>query len=441
MPFLMQLMEEAPDIWHTAEWVRLIREASVRRDALIRAKSLAAELNDPSADPALLADDAERLAKLIRTRERPQARPQLQLVRVADVEPEPVTWLWPNRIPLGKLTLLCGDPGLGKSHLTTDIAARVTRGDRWPDDPTRCQIGSVILFSAEDDVADTIRPRLDRAGADVRKVHVLESVKAPNPKTGVMERRSFSLGEHLPALEQCLQTIGDVRLLVIDPVSSYTGKTDSHKNAEVRTLLGPLADLAQRYDVAVLAVTHLSKGSGGKAVYRATGSLAFAAAARAVWMLARDLDDPAKRVLLPVKCNVAKELTGLAFKIRDDGGGSFVAWDADPVPMTADEYLAAEAKRQDKPEGDDATALGVAVDFVKEQLSAGPMLSAELAAGASANQIKSKTLERARNNLGCKARKRGDGKWEVLLPGHEQRQTPHRGDVDGVDVLGDVDRQ
>lgn len=436
--FLVQLMDETPSVLHLDEWTKAIRDAAIQRETLLKAKSLAAGLHDPTADPSLLAEEADRLAALIRSGKKTKSRPHLELVRVSEVEAQAVEWLWPNRVPLGKLTLLCGDPGLGKSHLTADIAARVTTGSRWPDDPAPCLPGSVILFSAEDDVADTIRPRLERAGADVTKVHVLESVKARNPKTGIMERRSFSLADDLPALEQNLQTIGDVKLLVIDPVSSYTGGVDSHKNAEVRSLLAPLAELAQRYGVAVLAVTHLSKGAGGKAVYRATGSLAFAAAARAVWMIAKDLDEPTKRLLLPVKCNIAPELSGLSFHIQSDFGGSFVAWDANPIPMTADGYLLAESKQQEN-RSHDPTALDQAVAFLENQLADGPMLTTELKSGATANGISAKTLERARDRSGVKARKREDRKWEVYFPDRDQRQSLHHGEVDDVGGIDGVD--
>lgn len=415
---LLQLMDETPEVWHVAEWSQRIQAAAAKRRAVITAKNLLADLNNPTADAEDIAAAAQHVAELALKGKHKRPRPEILLMNVADVEPKDVSWLWPNRIPAGKLTLLCGDPGLGKSHLTMDIAARVSNGWRWPDDPTTSSPGKVIIFSAEDDIADTIRPRLDRAGADVSQVFCLESVKSVDPKTGQPRHAAFSLAEHVPLLADAVKRLGDVRLIIIDSISSYTGKTDSHVNAEVRTMLAPLVDLAEAHGFAILAVTHLSKGAGGKAVYRATGSLAFAAAARAVWMLAKDLDDPQRRLLLPVKCNIAPELSGLGFCIQSDSGGSFVAWEAEPVAMTADGYLADENKRQTKGKADaDDSALAEAVEFLKQQLQAGPVLSTELESARKAHDISVATLRRAKEQLRCTADKRkSDGKWMVLLP-------------------------
>ena len=193
---------------------------------------------------------------------------------VASVDRQQLEWLWPGRIPLGKLTLMCGDPGLGKSFVTLDMAARVSTGDPWPDTSLlRQPAGGVVLFNAEDDLADTIAPRLDRMGADDKRIVAIEGVAVQS------QQRHFSLEIDLPRLEEVLDDNPDARLVVIDPVSAYCGSVDSHKNADVRGLLAPLANLASRRRVAIVCVTHLSKSGGNKAVYRAMGSLAFAAAA------------------------------------------------------------------------------------------------------------------------------------------------------------------
>ena len=369
--------------------------------------------------------------------------PQLNLRRCADVKPEHITWLWPNRIPRGKITLWCGDPGTGKSIGTMDVAARVSTGASWPDGTHGSVPGSVIVFSAEDGVEDTVVPRLMRAGADLTKVHVMESITHIDPTTGQTVHRAFVLGEHVPLLEQAVERIGDVALVVIDPVSSYGGKVDSHKNGDVRSMLAPLTKLAADHDIAILMVTHLSKGAGGKALYRATGSLAYVAAARAVWMVARDLDDPKRRLLLPAKCNIAVEVTALAFSIMGDASGPFVAWEG-VVDMTADSYLKSEATRQaDIAKGDDDSVLAEAVAFVQEQLKDGPVLAAELQATAKAQSIKFRTLERARKQLRTKARKRdGTNKWEVCLPDQmdvKSAKPPVTRNLGDVGEVGGVD--
>lgn len=256
----------------------------------------------------------------------PDDRPAI--VRLCDVAPRPLEWLWPGRIPLGKLSLICGDPGTGKSLLVADLAARVSAGLAWPDAPAHRAAGDVWLISLEDDLADTIRPRLDAAGAAVSRVHALPEV--------------FSLDAHLAQLDSALARTEGARLLVIDPIAACLGKVDSHKNADVRGALAPLALMAARRSVAVVCIHHLNKSAIGPALYRAAGSLAFAAAARAVWLVAMDRDDKRRRLLLPIKNNLAEALTGLAYCIEGDEARAVgrIVWDPRPIDASADEALA-----------------------------------------------------------------------------------------------------
>jgi hypothetical protein len=237
----------------------------------------------------------------------------------------------------GHLLQLSGDPGLGKSFITLDIAARVSRGKRWPDNPQSKQpAGKVILPNCEDDPGDTIAPRLDKANADDTKIIVLKGVSL------MSKRRPFSLECDIPRLEEALTDHRDVRLIVIDPIAGFLGKVDSHNNSEVRGMLAPLADLASRFHVAILTVTHLAKTGGNKAFYRAMGSLAFAAAARAVRAITKNPDNPERRLFLPAKLNPARDPDGLAYR-NDDGR---VVWEFNPVKMHADDAFAAETANQ-----------------------------------------------------------------------------------------------
>ncbi|MGO9947483.1 MAG: AAA family ATPase [Steroidobacteraceae bacterium] len=156
---------------------------------------------------------------------------------MADVQPEKIEWLWPGRIAVGKQTLIGGEPGLGKSQITAALAAAVTTGGAWPCDEGRAPLGSVLILSAEDDASDTIRPRLDAAGADVSGVHLISAVRQSDGNG----RRTFNLQVDLALLEQAIKRIGNVRLVIIDPVSSYLGKP-----TVTRTLMcgGPLSRLA-----------------------------------------------------------------------------------------------------------------------------------------------------------------------------------------------------
>jgi len=224
-----------------------------------------------------------------------------ELIKLSEVKSRPIEWLWEGRIAIGKLSIISGDPGLGKSLITISMAAIVSRGGEWPVDGTNAPLGSVLLMSAEDDLADTIRPRLDAALADVNMIDALPMVKCVD-QTGQQSRRFFSLTSDLPVLEMALKTRPDFKLVVIDPISAFTGKTDTHNNSDVRGLLAPLAELAQKRRVAIVCVTHLNKGSGA-AIYRSMGSLAFVAAARSAFVVTKSPGNPLVRWLMPSKNN------------------------------------------------------------------------------------------------------------------------------------------
>jgi putative DNA primase/helicase len=210
------------------------------------------------------------------------------MVQANDIEMVPVVWMWPGRMALGKLSLIAGEPGLGKSQMTAALAAAVTIGGRWPCSNERAPLGSVVIFSAEDDDAgDTIVPRLKSAGADLRRIQIVSAVKDRSDRGAAIER-SFSLQVDLHLLEMAIQNLGDVRLIIIDPITSYLGKVDSHKNAEIRGVLEPVAHMAARHGAAVVGITHFSKGGGTSAINRFIGSIGFIAAARAAFVVTAD---------------------------------------------------------------------------------------------------------------------------------------------------------
>lgn len=336
------------------------------------------------------------------------------LKRLADVSPEPIDWLWPGRIALGKLTLIPGDPGLGKSFLSLDLASRVTRGTKWPDSSDCAPQGSVVLLSAEDDAADTIRPRLDAAGADVSRVFALSAI-AGRDADGPYERPP-DLGRDIAEIGKAIDTVPDCKLVIVDPISAYMGGADSHKDAEVRSVLAPLATLAAQRKVAVVCVTHLRKGEG-QAIHRSMGSVAFAAAARAVWTVVRDRTEEAKRLFLCVKNNLGNDHTGLAFTLTtglSPGTVPHIEWYSGPVTMSADEAMAPEPRQR----GPDPTDRNEAVDFLRTALADGPRLSKELEEEArEGHGIAVKTLKRARKEIGVVAyREEVLGPWWNRLP-------------------------
>jgi hypothetical protein len=325
--------------------------------------------------------------------------------RLNDVTREVLEWLWPGRVPLGKLTLLAGDPGLGKSFVTLDMAARVSRGEPWPDTPLLRQTpGGVILLNCEDDIGDTIAPRLDKAGADDTRIVLIEGVSM------LGQRRQFSLEADLPRLEEVLGANPGTRLVVIDPIAAYCGNVDSHKNSDVRGMLAPLAELAGRHRVAVLTVTHLSKSGGSKAVYRAMGSLAFAAAARAVWAIIKDKDQAERRLFLPAKLNLARNPDGLAYRIEQGR----VEWEYEPVQMHADDAFAAEMESSNA-HGHRGADRQEAAHWLSAQLLGGPLATTQVMADAKEHGFSERTLRRAFKELGGRSKRGRDGQWHWSL--------------------------
>ncbi len=312
---------------------------------------------------------------------------------LSTVKSTPVSWLWPGRIPRGKVTLLCGDPGLGKSFVTMDMAARVTSHQDWPDAPTPLkQPGSVLVLSAEDDPSDTIRPRIEAAGGDPSRVLVLEGVK----REGGGGSKGISLTVDIDMIEQALASMERPRLVIIDPISAYMGDADSHNNTEVRGILAELSRLAGKLGPAIVCVTHLNKAPGGKAVYRAMGSLAFTAAARIAWQIAKMPGDEEKRAMVLVKSNLPDVGKGLAFRLsQDENRNGFVQWLDTSLEISAD-FMEEGAPG----EGD---AVPEACAFLRSTLAAGPRPAQEVIADAEKNGIPLASLKRAKRLAGVRS--------------------------------------
>jgi hypothetical protein len=344
-------------------------------------------------------------------------KPPSQLVSVcaSEVGLEPVEWIWQGRIAKGKHTCIAGEPGTGKSQLSTFIAATVTMGGVWPCGEGRSPQGSVIILSAEDGAADTIVPRLHAAQADLGRVQIIKAVKEGE------DRRTFNLQRDLALLEEECNRIGDVALIIIDPVSSYLGKTDSHKNAEVRGVLEPIGEFAERMGVAVLSITHFSKPSAGsatKALHRFIGSIAFVGAPRiALAVIERD----GRYLLLHAKNNLAPPPSGLSYKIQEALiqpsriessmiESSRVVWDGEHVSISADEAINSR-KGREAPDRDDAE------EFLKEFLASGPKKQGEVEDAAQGHLHAWRTVRRAAQKLKIKPKKDGmDGPWMWELP-------------------------
>jgi len=316
-------------------------------------------------------------------------------IGLKDVAPEAVQWLWRPRIPLGKLTLIEGDPGIGKSWLTCAIASAVAAGAGLPGmPPTEPQ--SVLMLSAEDGLADTIRPRLDALGADLSRISAMAQ-PIMFDKNGLYHLR-LAIRSRRPAL------------IVIDPLMAFfDGGIDINRASEIRQVLAVLARLAERFKCAVLAVRHLTKSSASRAIYRGLGSIDFTAACRSVLLAGCDPENPERRALVHIKSNLARTAPALGYSIDDQR----FLWTG-PSTLTAERLLAAADREE-------TTTVLDARDFLLTALAAGSRPAREVLKEARAAGISERTLRRAKASTGVEAERQGshqggDQVWCWRLP-------------------------
>ena len=346
---------------------------------------------------------------------------------LSGVEPEEVSWLWPSWLALGKLALVDGDPGLGKSAMTLDLAARVSAGMAFPDG-AECEPAGVVLLSAEDGLADTIRPRLDAAGADTSKVLALVTVPDENGHD-----RLLAIPEDLALIEKGIRRVG-ARLVVVDPLMAFLGdNTNSHRDQDVRRALAPLAGLAERTEAAVLVVRHLNKAAANNPLYRGGGSIGIIGAARMASVVGKDPQDENRRVLASTKNNLAMPPASLMFRLEEAEGGSVrVTW-LGRSEVSAKDLLATP---QDQEHSD---ARSEAVEFLNGVLSDGPLPAKQVIDEADDAGIAEKTLRRAKKILdvivyreSAAGEKRGSGRWMWKLPMVELVEDGVQGDHQDV---------
>ena len=328
------------------------------------------------------------------------------------MERRALEWLWPGRIPLGKLTVIAGEPGTGKSTMMTNIAARLSTGAGWPDGASGqcCQKGDTLILSGEDDPEDTIGPRFDVNGADEHRIALLQMIR--NPKV----QREFELGRDIPRLEQIVKTQRpDTRMVIVDPLSAYLGGTDANDNAQLRGLLAPLAAFAAETRVAVVAITHFRK-SDGSALHRIIGSIGLVGAARMAHAVVHDPDDKERSLLLPVKCNIARMPDGAAFRLINPEGSSVacVHWESEPIRRSVDDVLAAGVHMEYTPSATDR-----AVQWLRDILIDGPTRAKDVLASAENQEFSERTIRNAKKLLGVQSKRLhrdGDIHWLWYMP-------------------------
>lgn len=331
------------------------------------------------------------------------------ITNLADVEPEEVSFLWPPYIPFGKLTLLEGDPGLGKTFLSLCICAAISNGGVLPDQDGKPTVqlnkGRVLFMTAEDGLADTLVPRLEMMGADRSQISCLTGWRTAESE----EEMSFTLAD-VNVLKAALdETRPD--LVVIDPLQAYLGGgVDMHRANETRPLLSNLGKIAEEYGCAVLAIRHLSKG-GNKALYRGLGSIDFTAAARSVLTVGQE-PVTKQKAMAHIKSSCAMNGATLSFDIHADFG--FI-WSGVSSFSIEDLLASPAAVKDDRGEGED-TRLDEATEFLYDLLEDGPLESKEIQKQAKQASIKWRTVQRAKEQMEFKAFKKGDvWYWPKLI--------------------------
>ena len=339
-------------------------------------------------------------------------------IRMNDVEQEKTEWLWNRRIPFGAITIIDGDPGLGKSTITTDLAARLSTGRPMPGGKvmgkkkTRNNKGNVLLLSAEDDPKRTIRPRLEAADADSSRITLL-----PHINDVEVGERPVLLPRDIPAIERIIVE-DDVRLVIIDPLMAYLEeKINPNSDASVRRCLHPLKMVAERTRVAIVILRHLNKQAGSAPIYRGGGSIGITGSSRSALVIGKHPEEKSKCVLHSAKSNLGPLPLAITYRVggvkNDFGGTSKIEWgnvEDIPIELILDQHV---SKRPMKVEECKAE--------IQRLLKKGPMLSKTLQQRTlSATDVGVRTFKDARQEV-CESEKEpvARGRWWSRLRGQK----------------------
>ena len=332
------------------------------------------------------------------------------VVTLSDVALARVAWLWKDRIALGKLNAIVGNGGLGKSTIALELAARLSTGRDMPDGTKGLPAADVVVLSLEDGAADTIKPRLLRAGGDDERVHLLTSVRD--------EQGSPTLPT-LPddvAIVQALIEAFDAKLLIVDPISAYlSSAVNSWRDADMRRALAPLAQLADDLGIAVLLIIHLTKAMSVDPLHRVAGSVAMGAALRQIMLVTEDPHDEDRRVVAQLKSNLAPRARALAYRFSapDEWGAARIEWDGETNYRISD--LLGSGQRG-------GTGLERAKEMLRKTLSVGPVPAEDAMDEVTTfAAVSERTVTRAKRELGVKSVREGgmgeDGTWYWYLGG------------------------
>jgi hypothetical protein len=337
----------------------------------------------------------------------PDGRIPRIIVKASEVKTRKVEWLWPDRIPIGKLTTWAGWGGLGKSFVSMDLAARVSNGDEIPGGNGLCfEPGRVLILNSEDDPEDTSVPRLIEAGADLDRISFLRSEVLGEFKLSDLETLDVAME----------QAGGGVSLVVIDPAASHLGDVNDHKNSELRKILTPLGLWAAKVRVAMVLITHVSKPQAGKveAAARVIGGVAWTNAVRSAVMFTADPDDKSRSLFLPFKTNNGPKQKGYAYRVVPSGDLARVQWEEE-VDYSADEAI--EASKQAEKTASETEVR----QFVKDRFRATIKVpSSAIWEAAKQEGISDRQLKKAKKDLGIQAKQMelDDGRtaWFWIAP-------------------------
>ena len=324
------------------------------------------------------------------------------VVKLETVAREEVDWIWQDRLPLRRLTGFIGDPGVGKSWGLLGITTAITRGVALPGQTIGGDPAKALILTAEDGLADTVVPRLEDMGADVSMVRVLDAVQDHD------SRQMLSLVTDIDIIEDALSREDDYKLLILDPINAYLGSVlDTHRDAALRSVLAPLADMAERYSIAVAFILHLTKGQADRAIYRAQGNIAYVAAARVVHLVGVNPDDEDERIMACIKNNLVAKPPAVTFTLNE---GQF-RWKG----LT--DIAPAALLKGDDDEEVRTGALAEAGDFLRQTLADGPRGAEATIKEATDVGIAKRTLMRAKAALKVSGKRfgemgvRGGGGW------------------------------
>jgi RecA-family ATPase len=276
-------------------------------------------------DLAEILQDVDELRRLRQPKD-------VAVIGLDKIEPKPISWLWPGRIPKGMLTLLVGDPGVGKSFCSIALAARLSRGQGLPDSPVTMACSSLFILG-EDPAAEAVRPRADANGADVSRILLLRESE-------------FHLTD-TPKLRWILERHNDVGLIVIDPLTAFfPAKTKWIEDPSIRQSLLPLVDLAEETGVAVLAICHFRKAETDDIIYKVAGSIGLAGIARSILAVTYDESDRERRLLLPIKASYSRRPSGLAFRIAGEEMDAKIVFEDRPIETAAEDVLSSSEKKE-----------------------------------------------------------------------------------------------